>query len=554
MRGRSRHAFAIATTALTAVALLIGLSAAPASAATSDPNVILITTDDQTLKDMSALPTVSSTIGGSGVTFKKDYDSYPLCCPSRVTMLTGQYAHNHQVLGNGEPAGGYGRFLPKDSSTLPVWMRAAGYRTIHIGKMPNGYGFPGQTPLDYVPPGWSEFYGYRTNDTNPLPLGGTIPCSPSSYFDFCLNEDPDGRDGPLPVERVEYTGQGQYQTDVYRDKAVARIGQHFQDHPGQPLFMEVMFFANHTPDLAAPRTAGANALAQLPKDKGFNEKDIKDKPKWLRKQAKNPMKNGLIADILQRHRERLDTLLAMNDAVGAIVNKLAAEGKLGSTDIIFTSDNGYSQGQHRIHQGKYVPYEPSSHVPLLMRGPGIPAGTSSNELVMNVDIVPTILEIGHASPSIAVDGRSFLPIAKDPRKHSRRPLLLETGDVTGTLARASAANAMGTSVATVTKKTGNLDQDPPASSSIGPGLFAPRYKAIRTTRYLYVKWADSSRELYDMKSDPFQLDSKWKNARYKGVRKWIGKRLGPLSKCAGASCRRKLPKKEPKPLGKVRKG
>ena len=552
MRGRSRHAL-IAATALTTVALSIGLTAtrggpAPASAATSDPSVILLTTDDQTLRDMSALPIVQGSIGSAGVTFKKNYASYPLCCPSRVSMLTGQYAHNHKILGNGEPAGGYGRWIGRDGSALPVWMRNAGYRTIHIGKLPNGYGFPGQTPLDYVPPGWSEFYGYRTNGTAETapPQNTTISCQPSSYFDFCLNEDDDGNGAADPVG---YTGPNNYQTDVYGQKAAQRIDQHFNDHPSQPLFMEVMFFANHTPDLPAPRYAGLNAAAQLPNDKSFNEKNIKDKPKWLRKQAKNRMNKGLIDDILTRHRQRLDTLAAVNDAVASIVSELAADGKLGSTYIFFTSDNGYDQGQHRIHQGKYVPYEPSAHTPLLVRGPGIPAGVSSKELVTNVDIVPTILEIAHGIPTINTDGRSFLPFAKSPKKTSRRPILLETGDVTGSLARASAASAIGASEAVVANKTGNLDQDPPASSAIGPALTAPRYKAIRSKRYLYVKWADGSKELYDMKADPFQLDSKWKNARYRAVRAWIRKRLGPLSKCAGSACRRKLPKTEPKPSG-----
>jgi N-acetylglucosamine-6-sulfatase len=463
-----------------------------------------------------------------------------------VTMLTGQYAHNHRVLANGEPLGGYGVF--NDKNALPLWMQNAGYRTIHIGKLPNGYGFPGQTPLDYVPPGWTEFYGYRTNDPSPVPPGGTIQCRPSSYVDFCLNEDPDGVFGPLPVRRVEYRGQENYQTDVYRNKAMEGIDRHFSTS-GQPLFMEVMFFAPHAPHVPAIRYAGGFATATLPRNKAFNEANTKDKPRWLRKVP--PMNSGLIGQILTRHRQRLETLRAVDDAVTGIASMLASKGQLANTYFLFTSDNGYSQGQNRIQQGKYVPYEASSRVPLLVRGPGIPPGGKSRELVVNTDVVATIADMGDAAPALAMDGRSLLPFATDTRKRSRRPILLETGDVTGALARRSVASGLrgGAAVksARKAKQKGNLEQDAPANAAFGPNIFAPRYKSIRTSRYLYTKWSDGSRELYDMSKDPFQLDSLHKNKRYKAVRTFLKKALKKLSRCAGSSCNRKLGK-EPKPL------
>ena len=540
----------LALAATAALALAVGvLGFGPQVAdAQAKPNVVLLVTDDQTLQDMSALPATTSLLGGGGATFQKAYASYPLCCPSRVTMLTGQYAHNHRVLANGEPLGGYGVF--NDKNTLPLWMQNAGYRTIHIGKLPNGYGFPGQTPLDYVPPGWTEFYGYRTNDPSPLPGGATFQCMPSSYVDFCLNEDPDGAFGPLPVRRVEYPGQGNYQTDVYRNKAMERIDRHFSTS-GQPLFMEVMFFAPHTPHLPATRHTGAFAAATLPANRAFNEADTKDKPRWLRKVR--PMNSALIGQILTRHRQRLETLVAVDEAISGIANMLASKGQLANTYFLFTSDNGYSQGQNRLQQGKYVPYEASSHVPLLVRGPGIPPGGKSKELVVNTDLVATIADMGDAAPALAVDGRSLLPFAADTSKRSRRPILLETGDVTGTLARRSAASGLRAGASASKKQTrkarkkGNLDQDAPANAAIGPAIFAPRYKSIRTDRYLYTKWSDGSRELYDMVKDRFQLNSLHKDKRYKAILNFLNKRLNKLSRCAGPSCTRKLGKL-PKPL------
>ena len=363
----------------------------------------MITTDDQTVRDMVALPQTQALIGAAGATFNNAYAAYPLCCPSRATLLTGQHAHNHGVLGNTAPDGGYE--MLRDGETLPVWLGRSNYRSIHIGKMPNGYGAADPT---YVPPGWGpfpldgEFYGF-------------LPDPPSAYTGFKLNEN------GVPVTYQA----SDYQTDVYADKAVDRIGNHFTAFPNRPLYMEVQFFAPHDPAQPATRHIGAFATAPLPIDASFNEKNVTEKPGWLR--AVNRMGPGLISKVQTRYRNRLETLLAVDEAVSAIVAELDARGVLGETYIVFTSDNGYMQGQHRLHQGKFVAYDASAKVPLLIRGPGIPAGSVSKELVSNVDIVPTILDAANAAPGITQDGRSLLPYSRDPSLRSTRPLLLETG-------------------------------------------------------------------------------------------------------------------------------
>ena len=146
------------TTLLVAGIACLGLLALLArgeksSAASSKPNIIMFTTDDQTLRDMSVMPKTQALIGAPGATFLKAFASDPLCCPSRVTVQTGEYAHNTGVLGNTPPQGGYQSF--NDKNDLPIWLQSAGYRTVHIGKMPNGFAeSKGDT---YVPPGWGPF-------------------------------------------------------------------------------------------------------------------------------------------------------------------------------------------------------------------------------------------------------------------------------------------------------------------------------------------------------------------------------------------------------------
>ena len=491
------------------------------------PHVIMITTDDQTVRDMVAMPQTQALIGAAGATFTNAYASYPLCCPSRATLLTGQHAHNHGVLGNTAPDGGYA--MLKDGETLPVWLGRSNYRSIHIGKMPNGFG---ATDPTYVPPGWGpfpadgEFYGF-------------LPDPPSAYTGFKLNEN------GVPVQ---YEPED-YQTDVYAQKAVSRIGNHFTAFPGRPLYTEVQFFAPHDPATPAPRHDGAYSTALIPTDASFNEKNVKkDKPGWLR--AVNRMGPGLISKVQTRYQNRLETLLAVDEAVSAIVNELDARGVLGETYIVFTSDNGYMQGQHRLHQGKFVAYDPSAKVPLLIRGPGIPPGSISKELVSNVDIVPTILDAANAAPGVTQDGRSLLPYATNPAERSTRPILLETGRPIAISDPASASASGKPKFKKSSIRVKNLDLD--RTAQIAKVVKPPKYRAIRTGRYLLIKYADGGRELYDMPSDPFQVDSVWKNSRYFPVRKWLLKKLAKLTPCVGTGCNIELGK-PPKPLKKPKK-
>src|SRR5687768_7434485 len=196
-------------------------TADPAALPVPRPDIVVVMTDDQTLRDMAAMPNTRRMIGGAGATFTNAYVSYPLCCPSRATFLTGQLAHNHGVRTNAPPDGGY-EALDRDH-TLPVWLRAAGYDTIHVGKYLNGYGMR-RRPT--VPPGWSEWYSLVDKSTYQMWgysmfENGTL----TTYGDFDV-EDP-----------------ALYQTDVLRDKAVAAVEAHALDP--DPFFLSLMFVAPH---------------------------------------------------------------------------------------------------------------------------------------------------------------------------------------------------------------------------------------------------------------------------------------------------------------------
>ena len=388
-------------------------SAAPSTArqAQSRPNIVMLMTDDQTVESVRVMANVNTLLAARGATFTNSFASFPLCCPSRTTFITGQYGHNHTVMGNAPPAGGYDKLAPTHSNTLPAWLRQAGYHTVHVGKYLNGYGRARPTE---VPAGWAEWYG----STDP---------STYRFYNYTLNEN-----GRL----VTYgTGAANYQTDVYARKAVDLIRRHAP--ATQPFFLSVAFLAPHsggpreTDDPAnqatpvpAPRHRNRFASEPLPASPAFNEADVSDKPAGIRNRAL--IRPARINGITENYRQRLESLLAVDEAIRDIVAALQASGELNRTLILFTSDNGFFHGEHRVPAGKVLVYEPSVRVPLIVRGPGIPAGVRRSNLVANVDLAATILDAANARPGRRPDGRSLLPFARDALTRSGRDILLET--------------------------------------------------------------------------------------------------------------------------------
>jgi len=521
LRGRSR-AIAIAAASL----LLLGLAAMllrtgppPASASSERPNIVFLLTDDQTKRDLNktVMPRTMEWIRKKGVSFKRAYISTPLCCPARATFLTGQYAHNSEVRQNTAPEGGYERFVAEglDETNLPVWLHGAGYHTTHIGKYLNFYG-DGVTseddPPPEVPPGWDEWFGY---------VG-----SPSSrYWGYILNENGDLRQYGDPSLPDDQQDPENYQTDVYANLALEAIKDRAAAGPdAPPFYLNVNFSAPHQTAPPAPRHAGKFTKAALPKDPSYNEPGMSDKPAFLQAQTPKIGPGREFLSITKPHRRRLSTLYTVDTAVKKIVTKLKDKGLLSNTYVVFASDSGFFQGQHRLVTGKYLAYDPSARVPLVIRGPGIPRGETSGELVTNADFAPTVLDIGDASPNggFIQDGRTLLPFAEEPILRTSRPLLIEGFGA------------------------GDLDQEPPVVPSGGASIAeasvgAPAYAAIRTQRWLYVEYGPTASypegaiELYDMKKDPYQLHSLHEKPAYETVRGVLALQLTKLRECKGGT-------------------
>ena len=513
--------------------LATALVAREAKGAPPQENVVFILTDDQTTSELAAMPNVQSLIANQGTTFNEAYVSFPLCCPSRATLMSGQYMHNHGVRGNFPPNGSWTKFIPHESDDLPVWLQDDGYYTAHIGKYMNGYAL--DAPDLPVPEGWDEWYGKVSED--------------ALYFNYQLIE----KTGPSATPHITFYGDqpSDYQTDVFRDRAVDFVNDYAAP---QPFLMDLWFNSPHGPFDPAPRDLFRLAGSPVAKLPGYNEKDISDKPKWFRKRARHRLTKKQGKVIANERRRQEEQLISVDQAVGQIVASLSAKGILDDTYIVFASDNGFFRGEHRIAAGKYLPYDPSSRVPLLIRGPGIPKGGVSNELVWLGDIPQTIVRIASGSEDPRLDGRSLLPFAEDPARRSTRPILLEAdtgaGGAEAESAKASAVRAKTAKVGVAGKKgVTDLEQETDAIKSQAAITHAPAYRAIRTTRYLYVLYSNGQTELYDMLRDPAQLNSLARNKRYRFVRKWLFDHLAAFSTCAGPSCRVEVGP-EPVPLPK----
>ena len=351
-------------------------------------------TDDQTLGQMSALPETRKLIGTQGVKFKRYYVTDPLCCPSRATFLTGQYAHNTGVISNGGPNG----LDAFDESSRPS---ASGSR----GRLPHRV--RRQVPERLRP---------RRAPARPARverLARAARAEHAEAFDYELNENGEVTErGSAPED---------YKTTVLGDLAVGSIRS--AARADRPLFLVLAFNAPHAPSTPAPGDAGSLDGTKAPRSPAFDEEDLSDKPGFLRDRP--PLTENAIARIDDRNQRALESLAEVDRQVERLVEVLRDRGELGNTYVLFTSDNGYIDGEHRIEFGKLLAYEPASQVPLLIRGPGIPAGETSDALVGNVDLAPTIAQIagGRAGDRdrrrVAAAARA-LPRALDRRRAADR--------------------------------------------------------------------------------------------------------------------------------------
>jgi N-acetylglucosamine-6-sulfatase len=450
------------------------VNCSPSSPATTtpNPNFILIVTDDQDAASSVYMPELQKHLACEGVTFENAFVTTSLCCPSRASILRGQYAHNHQVLSNKGQNGGFSQVykLGLEQSTLATWLHDAGYTTMFAGKYFNGYS--NKLP-DYIPPGWDEWMGW---------LNGP-------YYNYQVNEN-----GQL----ISYgKREANYATDVIRDYALEFL-EDTEDR--QPFFLYLAPTAPHWDDqttplsaLAAKRHQNSYQNLQLPYKPSLNEASLSDKPPWLRRLAKQDL--NILNEVYQK---RLTSLLAVDDLITALVQKLEETGQLEQTYIIFTSDNGYHLGEHRLPQGKQFAYEEDIRVPLFMRGPGIPAGLNRDELALNIDLAVTIADLAGINVPSFVDGRSLTPLLTHDSPMWRKNFLLE---------------------------------------SWKPIELISNYRGIRTTTHKYVQWTypEQALEVYNLSQDPYELS----NLQGQGLinREAWASHLEALSTCQAEECR-----------------
>jgi N-acetylglucosamine-6-sulfatase len=480
-------------------------------AAIAKPNVVVIMTDDQDdTGSMAYMPKTLRLIAEHGVTFKNSFVNFSLCAPSRVSFFTGQAAHNHGIRSN-SPAkgGGWSIFKEGESNTLPVWLKAAGYRTALIGKYMNGYGHGAEAGASGpVPPGWDLWFAI-TGDKGD-----------GKYFNYLINEN--GTIHSFGHQAADYS------TDAFRDRAVKFIGD--QSGTVTPFFMLVATKAPHggggggkgvsTP---APRHTGLFAGIQPPDSPAFNEADMSDKPHWLRRLPN--LDDTAKKRLQKRYQTEIESLQSVDDLVEATINALLKAGKLQDTIIVFTSDNGYIIGEHRL-EGKIAVYEGSIKVPLMLTGPGIPENQTRGQLVNNLDVVATIEELAGVKPGLAPDGHSLTPLFADANAPWRSAILVEGGHankdavVAGGSWFGSLKEFLLGAYNMVWGKSGN-----------------PReFSAVRTSTRKYAESGDGFEELYDLTTDPYELQNKSGDSAYANDLAALRKIARDLASCAGKSC------------------
>jgi N-acetylglucosamine-6-sulfatase len=437
MRRMQRRSRALAATTVLAVAavavgwLLLWRQSNPRAG--DPPSIVLILTDDQRWDTLGPMPTVRRELAGRGVSFTNGFVVNSVCCPSRASVLTGRYSHSTDVYKNNPPHGGMQSF--DDSSTVATWLHDAGYRTALIGKYLNGYG----TVADdgYVPPGWDRWVGMvRTR-----------------YYHWSASIDGELRwYGDRPED---------YSTTV-----LAGFAERFIRRTDGPLFLHYSPWAPHVVGEPAPGDEELFEGLDPWRPPSYGEIDVSDKPEWVRRIP--PMDAEQRSFVDDRRRGQLETLPATDRAVAAILDALADTGRLANTLVVFTSDNGFTWGEHRWWN-KQTAYEESIRVPFAVRwDEAIRVPREDDHLVLNIDLAPTFADAaGVDAPE--VDGVSLLPLLASPTSGWRDDFLIE-------------------------HLVGDFPQ-------------VPTYCAVRDRRYLYVWYATDEQELYDLEKDPHQLEN-----------------------------------------------
>lgn len=349
-------------------------------AVSGKPNILLIVTDDQEAETLSKadMPKTFEHLVNNGAKFNNAYAAEPVCCPSRASILTGQYSHNNGVLNNNFPTGGFKKF--NDKSTLATWLNDGGYQTALMGKYLNEY-----HNTKYIPPGWDRWFGFQEEN------------------------------------KANYNGRIGNLKKADQIKSLTRHSTSFiQKNKSRPWFLMLTPKAPHTPYLPSDKYAGSYKNKKMPQPAAFNEADVSDKPAYVQNLPRLSPKQ--IANTEKEWRVKMEYLRDVDDLVGSVLQKLRDTNQAKNTYVIFVSDNGWLGYKHRL-KGKGAPYEESTKVPFAVKGPGVNTD-DRQQIVSLVDLAQTIATwAGVDTPS--TDGLPMNQLLKEPSTPWRQSLLVE---------------------------------------------------------------------------------------------------------------------------------
>jgi N-acetylglucosamine-6-sulfatase len=444
------------------------------------PNIVLVLTDDLDSSLVQYMPKLRELVQAPGLTFTNYYVSSALCCPSRVSLLRGQLPHNTTVLTNED---GFAKFhqLGLESSTVATWLQSAGYRTALMGKYLNGYlEARGAGLFEFVPPGWSEWDvagdGFRE-------------------VDYTMNHNGVLRQyGHAPQDVL---------SDVVRARADAFITQSSESK--QPFFLELSTFAPHAPYTVLDRYANTFPDVKAPRPPSFNARG-QGEPKWLA--AQPALTAADITALDAKYRRRVQSVQSIDEMIGHLFDTLGRTGALDNTYFVFTSDNGYHIGQHRLQAGKQTAYDSDIRVPLIVRGPGVAHG-SATAMTMNVDLAPTFAALAGAGVPDFVDGQSLVPLLGGATPKGWRDAVLVEHEGPAAL-------------------PGDPDYQPDDNPT--------SYVALRTATRLFVQYRSGEFELYDYSTDPNELVNLVASTNPSDLARYQHA-LDGLRRCRAESCR-----------------